>query len=229
MVVTVDANGRETDSYVSMMTGLHRKDVKRLRRDISNAPKRLALAPMAAVMSRWANLKPFGDGRGHPRPLARYREGGAANFEDLVRACKVDIPAATVLAEMDRQELIAVGPEGMLTLLNTTFVPRTDDAALAALEATLSDHLRVAVENAVAHKDEPRQFDRVVRYSHLSPASVASLEAAARDRATNYLEELNALALELQKQDDASGQAHRGRFVSGIYVAPVSVSEDPEE
>ena len=226
-------DGDVTDSHVSMKTGLHRKDVKRLRADNGDvSPKKETISPIAAVMTLWVQSAPFKGAAGLGRDLLRQGTGEIPGFDDLVRASKVDLPAATILTEMLRQELVAVLPDGQLRLLTNTYIPKTDDATLAAFDATVSDHVRIAVENTTAGPDGARYFDQVVRYSHLSQASVDALEAEARTRAAAYLEALNAMAHALQSKDDEDGTSHSGRFVSGVFVAPTpeaSPSADTEE
>ncbi|MGB3316000.1 MAG: hypothetical protein WBB85_16485, partial [Albidovulum sp.] len=57
---------------------------------------------------------------------------------------------------------------------------------------------------------------RVVRYSHLSQASVESLTGEAETKAQALLEEINRMAQDLQHRDrDLSGT---NRFAFGAYV-----------
>lgn len=228
-----------TDSLVSLRTGVHRKDVKRLRALMAEGgAENPPIRGLAVVLSLWANDPRFRDGKGQPRSLARKARDGVAGFDDLVRASKVDLAPATVLQELLAQSLVAMDAEGRITLLSKTFVAQSGEAALRAFEATVTDHVRVAAENVLSPPGAPRKFDQVVRYSHLSDASVAALEAEARKLARNYLEHMNAMAHRLQSDDDASGQLSNGQFVSGVFIAPGSagqrltgghVTPDPEK
>lgn len=79
----------------------------------------------------------------------------------------------------------------------------------------MSAHLQAATHNLVAPPGTPRHFDRVVRYSHLSQQSVETLSTEATRKAQALLEEINALARELQEQD-ANANGH-GHFAFGAY------------
>lgn len=221
MVDTALTTPEVTDSHVSLKTGVHRKDVRRLRADKGgDAVKNLPINPVALVLTRWANSEMFQTKDGKSRPLTR------ATFDDLIRTSKIDLPPATVLSEMFTQELVREDDDGLLHLLTQTYLPKTDAAALAAFEATMSDHLRIAVENTIENDTGTKNFDRVLRYSQLSQASVDQLEKTARADAAAYLEKLNTLAYQLQVEDDGKPPEHRGRFVSGVYIAPVP---DPDQ
>lgn len=211
-----------TDSQVSLRTGVHRKDVKRLRAEIeSGQTKKIPTRGIALVLTTWSQEPPFCDAAGQPRLLPRKGRPDAPGFDELIKASKVDLAAATVLSELERQDLIKRHPDGQLELLSATFVAQSGDAAIDAFEATVGDHLRIATENVLSPPGAPRQFDQVLRYSHLSASSVAALEAEARKMAQSYLETLNAMAHRLQSEDDASGQLANGRFVTGAFIAPI--------
>ncbi|WP_298918669.1 DUF6502 family protein [uncultured Roseobacter sp.] len=225
MVQDVLSNGAATDSHIALKTGVHRKDVRRLRASNPESAGNIArVSPIAIVQTHWAFTPPFGSDTGVPGLLTRQGEQG---FDALVRSSKVDLPPATVLAEMKTQRLVEEKPDRKLELLTTTYVPKFQTQTLAALEATLSDHLRVAVENATDRLESRRHFDQVLRYSHLSDKSINILEDAARKRAREFLDELNSLAHELQQQDDRAEEPARGRFVTGIFIAPTA--DPPKE
>ena len=215
LVETATQNAKVTDSYVSLKTGVHRKDVRRFRAaESSPATKKLPTSPIALLLTKWTQTEIFCASDGKPRALSR------GEFDELVRHSKVDLPPATVLSELLAQTLVRQDDTGQLQLLSATYLPKTDAAALSAFEATITDHLRVAVDNTLTNDTDTKAFDRVLRYSHLSQSSVEQLENYARERGQTYLEELNELAHELQKRDDLDGETHRARFVSGVYIAP---------
>ena len=216
-----------TDSLISLRTGVHRKDVKRLRSSIiDGVSENSPIRGLAVVLATWSHTKPFVDDAGQRRILMRRGRPGQPGFDDLIKASKIDLAAATVLQELETQALVKLHEDGGIELLSETFVAQSGEAALKAFEATVTDHLRIATSNILAPPGDPRYFDQVLRYSHLSAESVEQLEAEARRLARAYLEHMNALAHRLQSEDDASGQLADGRFVTGAYVAPRHPSQD---
>lgn len=220
-----------TDSYISLKTGVHRKDVKRLREmhDLENDLPSVA-TPIAAVLTYWTQNAAFCDAQGKPRPLLRKRNGCNAGFDDLVQQAKIDVPAATVIKELMHQGIVVTDDDGQLILVSDTYIPTLGDAVLKAFQATVVDHVNVAVTNALSDNPEDRAFDRVLRYSHLSQASVDALEIASREAASTYLNTMNKLAYNLQKRDQAGESPATRRFVSGVFIASnLSTPIRPEE
>ena len=76
----------QTDSRVSLLTGVHRKEVSRLREakiPVSEASKTLSRS--SQIISRWSSAAEFLDADGRPKPLPRLDDGsGAPSFESLV-------------------------------------------------------------------------------------------------------------------------------------------------
>jgi hypothetical protein len=210
-----------TDSRISLQTGVHRKDVKRLRDEIEGkTSRRNPTKGLAVLLSTWSNDLRFCEPDGRRRHLLRKGTEDNPGFDALVKAAKIDLAPATVLQELQAQSLVAIHADDRIELLSPTFVAQSGDAALDAFAATITDHLRIAADNVMQPHGAPRQFDQVLRYSHLSSASVEKLEAEARIMARDYLEKLNAMAHQLQSDDDASGTLTNGRFVAGVFIAP---------
>src|SRR5215472_8975219 len=71
-----------TDSRISLLTGIHRKDVRRLRQGeaiIDEAPAALAIA--SQVIARWVGTPPYVDGDGAALVLPRTAPEMAPSFE----------------------------------------------------------------------------------------------------------------------------------------------------
>lgn len=214
-----------SDSHICLKTGVHRKDVRRLRAETAPEDgKKVPISALAHVLTVWAQSKLFCNAMDQPAVLPRNATPDSPGFDSLIRASKVDLPAATVRAELLKQGLIAEDADGTLHLLSDVYVPKSGAEALRALEATLGDHMRVAIQNATSGDQDPKNFDRVLRYTNLSDDSVAKLEAAARDLASAYLNDLNTMAHALQKADQQTQS--KGRFVSGVYIAPEITKHD---
>ena len=221
LIAEAQTNNTETDSHISLKTGVHRKDVKRLRTD--NPPHQAdqpPATPIAGVLTCWTQDTAFIDGTGKPRPLARRGNAEHPGFDALVKAAKIDLPAATVLSELLAQGIVTRGTDDQLTLVSDTYIPILGDTVLDALQATLVDHLNISVNNALSTSPDQNAFDRVLRYSHLSQHSVEQLEAASREAALAYLTTLNELAHSFQRFDETREPAPAGRFVTGVFIAP---------
>ncbi|WP_421700928.1 DUF6502 family protein [Aliiroseovarius sp.] len=217
-----------SDSRASLQTGLHRKDVKRLRAEAPDeAPRRQANAA-ALVIGHWATDPAYQGTDGAPLDLPRKgNDGGDPGFDTLIRHARVDMAPGTVLTALIDQGVVEETPVGTLRLLTHAFLPKAGSAEqVAAYQATLSAHMQAATHNLLAGPDQARHFDRALRYSHLSAASVRELHTLAETRAQALLEELNTLAHALQTRDEEGEADPTGRFALGTYILPTPPEKD---
>ncbi|KIC13417.1 DUF6502 family protein [Leisingera sp. ANG-Vp] len=224
------SEGKVSDSKASLLTGIHRKDIKRLRAEKTEAPPRRSVNSAALVLSYWATAPEYQDTDGHPRDLPRSGSKTAPGFDELVKQTRADMAPGTVLQALLDQGSVEQREDGTLRLLTHTLLPAAGSAEqVAAYQATLSAHLAAATQNLLAGNGDPRHFDRAVRYSHLSPASVEKLHQLSAQKAQALLEEINAEARALQEQEAES--SFDGRFVLGAYIlpSPGGTSEEEEE
>lgn len=222
----LEAGGPEiSDSKASLLTGIHRKDIKRLRQQDDSLPQRRSCNAAALAISHWATAPDYQGADGQPRRLDRQDMDDQPGFDTLVRRARIDMAPGTVLEALMDQGAVEADPDGGFHLLTHALLPSGGSAEqVAAYQATLSAHLIAATHNLLAAADAPRHFDRAVRYSHLSDASIEQLRLAAGARAQAALEEINALARVFQEQDQDSG--HTGRFAFGAYILPSPEDRD---
>jgi len=220
---------RQTDSRISLLTGVHRKDVKRLRRE-----RHLALQPSVAaalgsqLVARWTTLPDYVDETGLPRPLPRLASAGEAHsFESLVRSLNTDIRPRVVLDEWLRLGIAEVDERDRVCLRVQAFIPRQGSEEMEYyFGRNLHDHLAAAVHNLLG-RTEPL-LERSVSYNNLSRAAVAELTELAEKRAMGVLQELNARALALQQRDSGQPGASN-RFNFGTYLFREDEAEELEK
>jgi uncharacterized protein DUF6502 len=223
----------QTDSRITLLTGVHRKDVKRLR----GAPRLALRAPRAAslgsqLIARWTTLPEYLDEQGAPKRLPRMPgEGTTASFESLVRSVNTDIRPRVVLDEWLRLGIARLDDHDRVCLNVEAFVPpRGSDEMTYYFGRNLHDHVAAAVHNMLG-KMEPF-LERSVHYNNLNAAAVAELTELARVRGMQVLQELNARALRLQQQQSGTpGASHRINF--GVYLfsedEAVADAEEPDD
>ncbi|MGH0002775.1 DUF6502 family protein [Pseudovibrio ascidiaceicola] len=211
--------GKTTDSRVSLKTGIHRKDVKRLRSDENGSSLKKSINATALAISYWATAPEFQSAEGTPRNLPRQGSDKEPGFDELVRLTRADMAPGTVLEALIEQGVVAELDDGFYRLLTHALLPAPGSAEqVAAYQATLSTHLSAATHNLIAPQGEALNFDRILRYSHLSEESVETLNRLTQEKAQMLLEEVNALAREMQMND--AEQTANGRFAFGAYVLP---------
>lgn len=210
---------RVTDSRISVLTMLQRKDIRALRSRQDTEQKSVdhggGLLPQ--ILALWGNGEPYVNERGQPKPLSRMSGDGSVSFEALVADVSRDVHARTIL-----DELIRVGAvedvDGLLTLSTTAFLPNGDEeATLGYWGANVGDHLEAATQNVLSAPKQGPFFERAVHYNRLSETSMKELDTLAQTLQQEVLSKLNARALALQSGDEADPQAV-GRFRCGAFV-----------
>lgn len=116
--------GRPTNiSRVAVMTGLTRKEVKRIREKKSNLGKDLISKrnPHAELLHYWNTDKEYIDKSG--MPIAIEYEGEGPTFQALVKRSAGDIPAGAMRTELKRIGAISERPDGLLTVKTRQHLP----------------------------------------------------------------------------------------------------------
>jgi hypothetical protein len=219
----------QTDSRVSMLTGIHRLDVKRLRNEIvtgKDAPPPSVSLGAQAVM-QWTTRPEYLDSKGRPLPLPRLaRSGGPVSFESLVQSISKDIRPRVVLDEWLRLGIARVDEQDRVVLVTDAFVPSHGlDEKLFYLGKNVHDHLG-ACEHNLTRPDAPPVLERSVYFDHLSEESADILAAHARQLASQAMQAFGKKAMELQEKDSQDNSA-RHRVTYGLYY--FQADESPEQ
>ena len=207
---------RLTDSRVSILTGLQRKDIKALRQadqQENNSPP--TISPLSRVIAHWQGSPEYKDGKGEPLSLPKI--GKEKSFETLVGEISHDIHPRTILDDLLSLGYITL-EDDTITLVADAFVPNSDEESLFNyLANNLGDHSEAAVANVLEAPNKAPYFERAVHYNKLSQASLDELDTLSRKLQQSTLEKINARALELQKKDKANSSA-TGRFRCGAFI-----------
>lgn len=204
----------QTDSRVSLLTGIHRKEVSRLRgagAPVSVVPS--AVSRTSRIIARWLADPRFTDSSGQPLRLMRLGEGDAPSFEELVAAVTRDLRPRAVLDEWLDRGLVIADAEGRIVLAEAAYVPKGGgESHLYYFGRNLHDHIAASVANITG--PAPRFLERAVHYDGLSRDLAERLEARAREIAMEALQQANREAHAACETDP--GGTHRWNF--GLYV-----------
>jgi len=207
----------QTDSRISLLTGVHRKDIKALReRQRGGDAPSPVLSRNAHLIALWTGAPDYIDGRGRPRPLPRQRKkDGGPSFEGMVASVSTDIRARAVLDEWVRRGLARVDEDDLVHLDMAAFVPSAEFADLAYyFGRNLHDHIAAASHNLLG--DGPAMLERAVYYENLRPRSAEELAEFSRELGSDALVKVNQKAFELAERDKDAGDATR-RMTFGVY------------
>ncbi|MEA2788594.1 MAG: hypothetical protein QOG73_1000 [Acetobacteraceae bacterium] len=219
--ILTEPNAR-TNSRISLLSGIHRKEIKRLREippDASDTPDLVTLA--SQIVARWVGTVRFVDADGRPRPLSRTNPGTEASdfsFDALVGSVTTDIRPRAVLDDLLSHGVVFMDADDRVRLNTEAFIPRPGgEEQLFYFARNLHDHVAAAVANIGAVGIAPF-LDRSVHYDGLTPAQANALQAYARAAANRVLLDVNRQALELIQSEPATDQDEPRRVNFGIYV-----------
>jgi hypothetical protein len=212
-----DDGGSVTDSRVSLLSGVHRREVKRLREEMwlqATPPQTVSLG--AQVVSRWCADAAFLDSQRRPMALPRLAsKGGERSFERLVERVSKDIRSRAVLDEWLRLGVVTLDAEDRVHLVEHAFVPaRGFDEKSFYLGKNIGDHLAAVGHNLL--DGQPPFLERSVYCDGLSADSVEQLRVLSRELAVAAMQEINRRALALQESDHGRPDASQ-RMTFGVY------------
>lgn len=196
---------KDTDSALSLRSGIHRKDIAAWRQNPEPSRKAVKRSVPAEVFSRWVNDPAYLDGD-RPRPLPR--SGPAPSFETLARQVNQDVHPLSVLNELLRLGLVeltldAQGADQVL-LRADSYVPQQNwDETLELFVENLRAHLATATQNLRA--EHPLQLEQAAYAGGLTPESAQALAALSRQLWKRMLQEFLAEARRLHAQDGGQG------------------------
>lgn len=203
------------NSRIYILTGVHRKDIKRLRDlGINQSATSSNISLGGALIARWIALPEFLTEDGLPRRLKKTGSEQEPGFDQLVIAVSKDIRPRAMLDEWLRQNIVSL-QDDLVALNESAFIPSQDfDQLCFYLGNNLHDHLATATHNML-QQGEP-MLERSVYYAKLTQKSVDKLRQSANSQAMKMLTDINRQAMALHKSDESSEQATR-RFRLGCY------------
>ncbi len=226
-------------SRISVSTGLHRQDVKRLLdAPIESLDRGRSLA--AEVYTRWLTDSKYRN-KGGPRKLPVRSTDRKPSFETLARSVSTDVHPRTLIEELKRLGLVEFDESTqMLSLSPDGFVPINERAGmLGLLGDNVSDHFATAVGNVLG--DQPRRLEQSVYAEGLDAESLTLIDGRAREIWRALMESMVPLLQTLVEKDRATRDstaervlnakeritAKRNRVRVGMYVHAESLESAP--
>ena len=220
--------GRPTNiSRVAVMTGLTRKEVRRLRDKSSAGDQTLVVktTPMAAVLHRWYTEPKFNSSSGRPRELSF--DEGEHSFSALVRKFGGDIPAGAMRTELMRIEAIEELPDGKLRVLKRNVSNLgVHDRFVNVLANQLYPAALAVAHNTVHEDPKDRWIQRSVTTSFVRDSDLQRVRRISIDRLDEFTESIDDLFAAYETLYEKEGGTNPERAVGiGVFYFEEDKSE----
>jgi len=209
---------KQTTSRISVLTGMHRKEVLRLKLlppiEESGIDEHYNRA--ARVISGWLRDEAFQDRKGDPDVLPY--EGGDHSFTELVKRYSGDIPTRAVADELLRVNAIEKTQHGELRLTARGYVTSGSEMEKFQILGTDTRDLIQTIDHNLIHPPNEALFQRKVMYDNVPLQHVEGFKRLAARLGQSVLEQLDAWLAARDK--DANPQVAgngRARLGMGIY------------
>jgi hypothetical protein len=218
---------KQSTSRVSILTGLSRKEVTRVR-ELQRPDDRASAEQYnraARVIAAWRREADFLDAEGQPAILSMSGKG--ATFSELVRRFSGDIPARAI-----RDELMQVGAveqleDGRIRLLAPAYIPRTSEVEKIHILGTDVSHLISTIDHNLQPDLSEPFFQRKVAYDNLPHEVLPQFRLLTLRKAQALLENVDRwLARHDRDTNPAVDGTGRSRAGIGIYYFEEPYSEE---
>jgi hypothetical protein len=187
--------GRPTNiSRVAVMTGLTRKEVRRIRDRIKSGNEAVVAksTPLSIVLHSWYSDEDFLDDHGKPRPLSF--DGQFPSFSDLVKRAGGDIPPGAMRTELKRIDAVEESDDKTLRPLKryaTAF--GREQLVITGLTRGIYPMASTVAHNVESGKPEDAWLQRTVSTDMVRTEDVARLRRISYDRLEEFTEAIDDL------------------------------------
>jgi hypothetical protein len=209
-VATTDygLRGRPTNiSRVAVMTGLTRKEVKRLREKISagNQVDMQRVIPPAEIIEKWHSDSDFLHAGGRPKILDF--DGPSPSFSALVKKYGGDIPPGAMRTELKRVGAVKEDDSGQLIVQMKYFRPFDQNEQIQRALSQAVYGLALNIDHNLSHDRDETWVERTAFSTRIRSGDNLRVRRISQDRAIEFVESVNDLfsAYETIYSDDEPG------------------------
>ena len=209
---------KQSTSRVSVVTGLSRKEVMRVRKltrpDDSASAEKYNRA--ARVIAAWRRADDFLDTEGKPAPLPMT--GPGATFSELVRNFSGDIPVRAILDELIHIGAVKQREDGTVCLLTRAYIPKSSEAGKLHILGTDVGHLISTIDHNLKPDPTGPYFQRKVAYDNLPDEILPEFRKLSAKKSQKLLENLDQLLTQHDRDVTPTVKGTgRNRAGLGIY------------
>ena len=195
------AGKKQTVSNVAILTGLNRKEVKKLHElDAGHDDGKSQQYNRAVrVIGGWINDPRFLRKDGNPRDLDY---DGENSFSELVRQYSGDMPVAAMQKVLTSSGNIRFTDDARLRLLSHAYLPGDDPEEKIAILGSDTSQLIETIEYNLTAAEEDLRFQRKASNPQIDPDAVPAIKRFLRRKGQAFLEEIDLYLSQHESTDD---------------------------
>ena len=209
---------RQTDSRVALVTGINRKEVKRIRsaQPQRKPPQSFSINQATSLISRWRSDPETTDQRGKPLPLP-YRAARGPSFMKLARKLTGDLAPGVLLKELVRSGAVELHEKNVVLLRDDTYVPKVAQSGIQILGEDAPELIETILRNIFAEGRE-RLLQRKVYYDNLGSDAAARIRTEIRREGERFLRRIDRLLSRYDRDRNPDAPGGDRRYAAlGIY------------
>jgi len=210
--------GRPTNiSRVAVMTGLTRKEVKRLREVQRNGISFISRRSSPAdLLHFWYSDPEYLDETGAPKILPY--QGGAISFSGLVKCCAGDVPPGAMRSELKRIGAITERESGELEAVKRYFIPGDVDERLElGLNLGLAPLASTIAFNCDPSRNGPARFQRISDSALIDRDDLLALQDSLSSKLGEFLTDIDQQLSHVEVNRDNADQSNLCRVGVGMF------------
>ncbi len=212
--------GRPTNiSRIAVMSGLTRKEVRRLRSKIEEGEETVSVksTPSTEILTRWHSEEDFLNERGRPR-LLNFSEG-PNSFTDLVKRFGGDVPPGAMRTELKRIGVVEELKDGRLKAVSRVILPPdSTENLMTSLVHNAYPLLSTIATNTDPDKVPGEGFAQFATYSLcISKSDRKRLRRISYDRLSEAAVSFDDLFTAYESIADNDAESNEGVVMVGLY------------
>ena len=221
---------KQSDSRISVITGLSRKEVRRVKAleqpDDMGTVERFNRA--ARVISGWIRDPAYRQADGGPTPLSL--EGDTPSFVRLVERYSGDVPVRAILDELMRVGAVERDERKRIRLVARAYVPQAGQDEKMGILGTDVGYLMNTIDHNLECTPADAYFQRKVFYNNLPTETIPEFKDLAARHSQELLELLDRWLAERDRDANpaARGTGRKAAGV-GIYFFEEDLDQDGEQ
>ncbi len=200
---------KQTDSRISVMTGLTRHQIAQFRKEADLiSPESAKSNRYTRVLTAWLSKTGYQDETGKALPLPF--EGPAPSFLDLVRQFGGDVPPKPILDELRDRGNVTIDDNNFIHLKKDGYVPEGDEDAMLEILGYDTGHLLGTIlKNINATSSAEKRLHKKVAYTNIPDASAEAFQRYASKKTQAFLLDLNEFLESCENKHPESNKNHK--------------------